>query len=73
MVEPPSGHPSDVSSLIWDSHFPSLPLSLWSLSPQGPPSDNLHYTTVVFDSQTEDSKACRIPSETPVYSVIKKT
>ncbi|CAI9163875.1 unnamed protein product [Rangifer tarandus platyrhynchus] len=39
----------------------------------GPPSDNLHYTSVVFDSQSQDSKACRIPSETPVYSVIKKT
>ncbi|KAM9750369.1 CMRF35-like molecule 8 isoform 1-T1 [Dama dama] len=39
----------------------------------GPPSDNLHYTSVVFDSQRQDSKACRIPSETPVYSVIKKT
>ncbi|XP_043761561.1 CMRF35-like molecule 8 isoform X2 [Cervus elaphus] len=39
----------------------------------GPPSDNLQYTSVVFDSQRQDSKACRIPSETPVYSVIKKT
>ncbi|KAB0356984.1 hypothetical protein FD754_001140 [Muntiacus muntjak] len=39
----------------------------------GPPSDNLHYTSVVFDSQSQASKACRTPSETPVYSVIKKT
>ncbi|XP_040100415.1 CMRF35-like molecule 8 isoform X2 [Oryx dammah] len=39
----------------------------------GPPSDDLHYTSIVFDSRSQDSKADRIPSETPVYSVVKKT
>lgn len=72
-VEPPSGRPSDVSSLIWDSHVPGLSLSVWSPSLQGPPSDDLHYTSIVFDSRSQDSKADRIPSETPVYSVVKKT
>lgn len=37
----------------------------------GPPSDDLHYTSIVFDSRSQDSKADRIPSETPVYSVVK--
>ncbi|XP_044794463.1 CMRF35-like molecule 8 isoform X9 [Bubalus bubalis] len=39
----------------------------------GPPSGDLHYTSIVFDPQSQDSKADRIPSETPVYSVVKKT
>lgn len=39
----------------------------------GPSSDDLHYTSIVFDSRSQDSKANRIPSETPVYSVVKKT
>lgn len=39
----------------------------------GPSSDDLHYTSIVFDSRSQDSKADRIPSETPVYSVVKKT
>ncbi|XP_013828115.2 PREDICTED: CMRF35-like molecule 8 isoform X2 [Capra hircus] len=39
----------------------------------GPPSDDLHYTSIVFDSRSQDSKADRIPSETPVYSVVKNT
>ncbi|KAB0400682.1 hypothetical protein E2I00_008307, partial [Balaenoptera physalus] len=53
-------------------------LSLWSLSLQGLPSENLHYTSVVFDSRSQDSKTDRIPSQKPqtqepVYSMVKKT
>ncbi|XP_023986288.1 CMRF35-like molecule 8 [Physeter macrocephalus] len=44
----------------------------------GLPSENLHYTSVVFDSRSQDSKMDRIPSQKPqtqesVYSVVKKT
>uniref|UniRef100_A0A8B9XJ79 CD300a molecule n=1 Tax=Bos mutus grunniens TaxID=30521 RepID=A0A8B9XJ79_BOSMU len=40
---------------------------------QGPPSGDLHYSSIVFDPRSQDSKADRIPSETPVYSMVKKT
>uniref|UniRef100_A0A4W2H7X2 CMRF35-like molecule 8 n=1 Tax=Bos indicus x Bos taurus TaxID=30522 RepID=A0A4W2H7X2_BOBOX len=39
----------------------------------GPPSGDLHYSSIVFDPRSQDSKADRIPSETPVYSMVKKT
>ncbi|KAB1266189.1 Protein CD300H [Camelus dromedarius] len=43
-----------------------------------PPSESLHYTTVVFDSPRQDSKADRTSSpgpqkQEPVYSLVKKT
>ncbi|DAA18175.1 CMRF35-like molecule 8 precursor [Bos taurus] len=39
----------------------------------GPPSGDLHYSSIVFDPRSQDSKADRIPSEMPVYSMVKKT
>ncbi|XP_072795626.1 CMRF35-like molecule 8 isoform X1 [Vicugna pacos] len=43
-----------------------------------PPGESLHYTTVVFDSPRQDSKADRTSSlgpqkQEPVYSLVKKT
>lgn len=65
-------------ALSWGFLLPLPLLNLWSLSLQGLPSENLHYTSVVFDPRSQDSKTDRIPSQKPqtqepVYSVVKKT
>lgn len=64
--------------LSWGSVPPHLSLSLLSLSLQRAPREELHYTSVAFDFQSQDSKASRIrsqkaPALEPEYSVIKKT
>uniref|UniRef100_A0A8C9EBN7 CD300a molecule n=1 Tax=Phocoena sinus TaxID=42100 RepID=A0A8C9EBN7_PHOSS len=72
--------------------YENLELQMWPLLEQpvrptqeeveysnlGLPSENLHYTSVVFDPRSQDSKTDRIPSQKPqtqepVYSVVKKT
>ncbi|XP_007454445.1 PREDICTED: CMRF35-like molecule 8 [Lipotes vexillifer] len=72
--------------------YENLELQMWPLLEQpvrptqeeveysnlGLPSENVHYTSVVFDSRSQDSKTDRIPSQKPqtqdpVYSVVKKT
>ncbi|XP_057572311.1 CMRF35-like molecule 8 [Hippopotamus amphibius kiboko] len=44
----------------------------------GHPSENLHYTSVVFDPRRQDSEGNRVPSQKPqtqepVYTMVKKT
>ncbi|XP_052514741.1 CMRF35-like molecule 8 [Budorcas taxicolor] len=83
--EPPQSHSQAAEQT--EPSYANLELQTWPLSGKpvqptraeveystaGPPSDDLHYTSIVFDSRSQDSKADRIPSETPVYSVVKKT
>ncbi|XP_029782940.1 CMRF35-like molecule 8 [Suricata suricatta] len=61
-----------------DRRFLCLFLSLRTLSLQKGSPEELHYSTVAFDSQSPDSKANRIHSQKtlerePEYSVIKQT
>lgn len=77
-VEPPPPQWNLSKALSWGFLLPLPLLNLWSLSLQGLPSENLHYTSVVFDPRSQDSKTDRIPSQKPqtqepVYSVVKKT
>lgn len=74
-VEPPQAPPLPKLGVPASCH---LSLSLLPLSLQGWPGENLHYSSVVFDSQNQDSKADGVPTQTswekqPLYSVIKKT
>ncbi|XP_060146346.1 CMRF35-like molecule 8 isoform X1 [Globicephala melas] len=88
--EPPQ-NPSQAAELS-EPCYENLELPMWPLLEQpmrptqeeveysnlGLPSENLHYTSVVFDSRSQDSKTDGIPSQKPqtqepVYSVVKKT
>ncbi|XP_047614673.1 CMRF35-like molecule 8 [Phacochoerus africanus] len=65
---PPSGEPAPVQPTQGEVEY----------SVVGWPGENLHYSSVVFDSQNQDSKANGVPAQTswekqPLYSVIKKT
>uniref|UniRef100_A0A8D1QCC5 Ig-like domain-containing protein n=1 Tax=Sus scrofa TaxID=9823 RepID=A0A8D1QCC5_PIG len=65
---PPSGEPAPVQPTQGEVEYSMV----------GWPGENLHYSSVVFDSQNQDSKADGVPTQTswekqPLYSVIKKT
>ena len=77
-AEPPRGPLGCPCSPLGLGSMMPLPLpEPWSL-PQRAPQEDPQYTTVVFTSQTQDSKNNRTPSQRPLqlepeYSEIKKT